>query len=163
MWGSEIGAALLVRRTTLGLTQGQLALFAGVPAIEIVKIESGALADISYGIVERVVNQVGLRFQLAQAPDCSGTLEIVARTVSTSYKLALSPQTLLTILTSGKVPAEFQPHILTLLDEIPLPLVLCALEDAGCRSSLPMRDLLCNMSMWARTLGASRKGWQETP
>jgi hypothetical protein len=47
----------------------------------------------------------------------------------------LAPEKLVEMLASGDAPDEYRPHLMTLLDETPLPVVIKAIQEAGAAAS----------------------------
>jgi len=85
-------------------------------------------------------------------------LAIVARSVSTSYEVVLASTVLADILRSGVVPERYAPHLMALLDEVPLPLVARAIDEAS-TISVPVSQIRHHLSLWARQWQVCRKVW----
>ncbi len=62
-----------------------------------------------------------------------------------SYRDVLTPDILATMLRSAVAPEKFQPHLMTLLDETPLPVVLRAVATAATLEA-PAHKIMMHMS-----------------
>lgn len=159
----EIGLVVRERRLALGLTPAQLALFATLSPREVAQIEEGAEGECSYVQLFQVLQVLGLRLRLDRPRDFPNALALAARSASTSYAKVLTAPALSAMLESGELCDEFQPHILTLLDEVPVPLVLCALRQVARDSSTPAASMLRHIGRWAVALQATQRGWYGEP
>lgn len=103
---------------------------------------------------------LGLDLQAKPAIGLDHALAVAARTASTSYKNTLAPETLVEMLTSGDTPDEYRPHLMTLLDETPLPVVIKAIQEAAQRSpATTTRKMMQHMAKWAGELHSDRTVW----
>lgn len=155
----EIGSIVRQKRIDLGLTQAQASRLANLSRTTINQLETGSLEDIGYTKLANLMNILGLDLNANSAKGLGAALETAARSVSTSYKKTLSPAKLGEILRSGAVPDEYQPHLMTLLDETPLPLVVKAMQEASRGSRVPPRNVVRNVTRLADQLHAYRKVW----
>ena len=142
------------RREHLGLTQAKLAALAGLSRSTINEIETGQIEDLGIAKVMRLLALLGLELGIGPTADDTGTkrrkasaLTIAARTASTSYRTALPPRTLARALRTGELPPEFRPHIATLLEEAPAPLIVRAVEESF-EAEVP-RSAWRHLSRWA--------------
>lgn len=83
-------------------------------------------------------------------------LEMAAASASTSYRAVLPPALLREILLTGVVPAEYQAHMYTLLDEVPLELVEGAMRQAAA-------DNPGDLAMIQRHVKAMSAAWKMRP
>lgn len=67
-------------------------------------------------------------------------LWMAAQSASVSYRSELTDKQLLTALSTGKIQQDYVPHISTLLDEAPIPIVVMALLQASQSSGIPMTE-----------------------
>lgn len=86
-------------------------------------------------------------------------LAIVARSVSTSYKEVLTPTILADILRSGVLPERYAPHLMSLLDEVPLSLVDQAVSEAS-TDAVSMAQIRRHLGRWAKQWQVCRQVWQ---
>ena len=54
-----------------------------------------------------------------------------------------------TMLRSGVAPEQFQPHLMALLDETPLPVVVQAVAEAA-TLDVPTKKIMKHLSLWAK-------------
>jgi transcriptional regulator with XRE-family HTH domain len=156
----EIGQRIREQRRALGLTQVQLAKLSDLSRTTISQIENGKLGDLGYAKLSHLLSVLGLDLQVQPATGLSHALEVAARTASTSYKNTLAPDTLAEMLASGEAPDEYRPHLMTLLDETPLPVLIKAIQEAAQRSSTATpRKMMQHMAKWADELHAHRAVW----
>jgi transcriptional regulator with XRE-family HTH domain len=174
-----LGPSVQARRRELGLTQTVLARWAGLSRATVNALESGALGDLSVGRLGRVLQLLGLRLGLqgasgAAMPPVSKqasdkrhkaafhhALRAAAQTASVSYAQVMPRAALLAALTSGKIAPAYQPHLATLLDEAPLPLVVAAVGAAAQLSGMPAAQVWRHVGAWAREMQSLRVEWQE--
>jgi len=157
---SEIGLRIREQRRALGLTQEQLAKLSELSRTTINQIENGTLMDLGYTKLSHLLAVLGLDLQAKSATGLEHALVVAARTASTSYKKALTPETLAEMLTSGDAPDEYRPHLMTLLDETPLPVVIKAIQEAVQRSpTTTPRKVMQHMAKWADELHSYRAVW----
>jgi len=157
---SEIGKRIRQQRLALGLTQEQLAKLSELSRTTINQIENGTLADIGYVKLANLLGVLGLDLHAQPAKGLAHALDVAARTASTSYRNVLAPEVLVEMLETGRAPAEFRPHLMTLLDETPVPVVVKAIQEAAQRSSTTSpRKMMQHMATWAAELHAHRMVW----
>jgi transcriptional regulator with XRE-family HTH domain len=157
---SEIGQRIKLQRLALGLTQEQLARLAELSHTTMADLEAGTLGDLAYAKVAEVLGVLGLDLQVGQADGLGRAVEVAAQNASTSFRSQLSPEMLATILVSGRVPEEYQPHLMVLLDETPLPLVVQAIRvSSQCTPGATVSSIMQHMSHWADELMTNRRVW----
>ena len=76
-------------------------------------------------------------------------LWMAAQTCSVSYRKTLTPETLLSILTTGDVPEENISNIVHFLQEAPVQNVVMAVDQAAQQSGLPAEFLWRNLALIA--------------
>lgn len=157
---SEIGQQIREQRQSLGLTQDQLAKLSELSRTTINQMENGTLVDLGYAKLSNLLSVIGLDLQAQPATGLSHALEVAARTASTSYKNTLAPEKLAEMLASGDAPDEYRPHLMTLLDETPLPVVIKAIQETAQRSpATTPRKMMQHMAKWADELHSYRTVW----
>jgi len=62
-------------------------------------------------------------------------------------------------LVAGELPTNMLPHVATLLDEAPLPLIVSAIEEIADDYKLAPKSLWKNMTKWAEQLKSNRGVW----
>lgn len=155
----EIGMLVRERRKALAITQAHLARLAGLSRTTVSQLESGALKDLGFSKLGRLVAILGLGLDAKAREKHSPALKIAAQTASTSYRKVLTPDALRDILKSGVVPDNYAAHMTTLLDEAPLQLVISAIEEASLETDTPAKTVLENVANIAKTLRTYRKVW----
>ncbi len=84
-------------------------------------------------------------------------LWMAAQTSSVSYRGTLTPEVVLTILTTGEVPDDFSAHVGHLLNEAPIPIVVMAVEQAAQQSGTPIHTIWRNVERIANEMQSQRK------
>lgn len=83
-------------------------------------------------------------------------LWMAAQSSSVSYRHALTEKDLLTCLTKGEVPSDAAAPIGCFLDEVPMLLVVMAIEEAAQRTGIPISHLWQNLHQMALSWGSRR-------
>lgn len=121
--------------------------------------QNDTLVDLGYVKLSHLFGVLGLDLHAQPAKGLSHALAVAARTASASYQNTLPPEILLEMLESGHAPVEYRPHLMTLLDETPLPVVIKAIHEAAPRSSAPPQKMMRHMVTRANELHAHRAVW----
>lgn len=155
----EVGMHVHEKRKELGISQAQLAKLAGLSRTTVNRLEAGALEDLGYSKLNLLLSILGLRFDATQRVKKSPALKMAAQTASTNYKNTLTSDALKEILQSGVVPDDFKPHMMTLLEETPLPLVVSAIREAALETDTPAKTVMKHVSTMAKALHTHRTVW----
>lgn len=155
----ELGMHVHDKRKEYGLSQAQLAKLAGLSRTTVNQLESGVLEDLGYTKLNQLLGILGLSFDTKQRFKKSPALKVAAQTASTSYQKILTADLLKHILKSGVVPDDFKPHLMTLLDETPLPLVVSAIHEASVETNTPAKTVMKHVSTMAKDLHTYRAVW----
>jgi transcriptional regulator with XRE-family HTH domain len=155
---AQIGGEIHNKRVQAGLLQGHVAKFSGLSRVTINQLENGTLKDLGYTKLKAVMDVLGLDMATAHHTGIKSALAVVARSVSTSYRDVMTPEALSGMLRSGVAPEQFQPHLMALLDEVPLPLVVKAVAVAA-TSDVPAKKIMKNLSHWAKQWRVCRTVW----
>jgi len=146
----ELGRAVKAKRERAGISQDLLARLTGLSRVTINQLENSALkGDLGYSKILDILSVLGLNLETSQAPGLKNALKIAARTVNTSYKKTLTPAQLAEILKSGSVPPEFHAHVMTLLDEAPVPIVLGAIAEVA-ENPKAGQQIMKHISKWSK-------------
>lgn len=94
--------------------------------------------------------------QLATRPARRPALVVAAQSASTSYKTNLPPEVLGEALRTGAIPAEFAPHIGTLLDEAPMSMLAKVVAQIHADAGMPQDQVWSNMRSLAKSLQLTR-------
>ncbi|OYO28747.1 helix-turn-helix domain-containing protein [Janthinobacterium sp. PC23-8] len=155
---AQIGGEIHSKRVEAGLLQEHVARFAGLSRVTINQLENGTLKDLGYTKLKAVMDVLGLDMETVQHSGLKSALAIAARSISTSYRDVMTPETLSMILRSGMAPEQFQPHLMALLDETPLPVVVKAVTEAA-TSEVPAKKIMKHLSLWAKQWKVCRTVW----
>jgi len=162
----ELSQAVRTRRTEIGLTQRELATLAGLSRSTIIEIEKGTIKDLSLSRTAKLLEVLGLGLHITPAHPrleseavSKRPLDSAARAASVSYSQALPPGILAEALRSGKVPADYAPHMGTLLEEAPLSMLAKAVEQVHAETSIPRHRMWANMRHIAIQLKVFREIW----
>lgn len=80
--------------------------------------------------------------------------------VNVSYQHQVTPAQLAGALKSGKLPDRFEAPIATLLDEMPLPVAIQAVEEAATAFDVTARRIWEHLAVWSQNLYLDRQVWQ---
>ncbi len=155
----EVGMHVHEKRKEFGISQAQLAKLAGLSRTTVNQLETGVLEDLGYTKLNHVMGLLGMSFDASDRVKKSPALTTAARAASTSYTKLLNAETLKHILQSGVVPEDFKPHMMTLLDETPVPLVLSAIREASVETNTPAKTVMKHVAAMAKSLHAHRAVW----
>jgi len=129
----ELGYEIRKARLARDLTQAELAAAAGLSRTTLNQLENGLFPDLGVKKVQTILDRLGLDLtvgpaQKARRPDFIG---IACTTSSVSYRETLTPDELVHALLSAKVPRNRRPHLRTLLEEAPRPLLEGLVREVG--------------------------------
>lgn len=155
---AQIGGEIRSKRIQAGLQQEHVAKFAGLSRVTINQLENGTLKDLGYTKLKAVMDVLGLDMETVQPSGLKNALAVAARSISTSYRDVITPDTLSTMLRSGVAPEQFQPHLMALLDETPLPVVVKAVAEAA-TPDVPAKQIMKHLSLWAKQWKVCRTVW----
>ncbi|PWF43634.1 helix-turn-helix domain-containing protein [Massilia glaciei] len=155
---AQIGIEIRNKRVQTGLLQEHLANFAGLSRVTINQLENGTLKDLGFAKLKAVMDVIGMDVATVQPAALKSALAVAALSVSTSYRDLLSPDMLSQMLRSGDAPKRYQPHLMALLDETPLPVVVKAVAEAA-TPEVPAKKIMKNLSRWAVEWKTCRAVW----
>lgn len=155
---AQIGGEIHNKRVQAGLLQEHVAKFAGLSRVTINQLENGTLKDLGYTKLKAVMDILGINMQTGQTTGLKSALAVAARSISTSYRDVVTSDMLLLMLRSGQAPEQFQPHLMALLDETPLPVVVKAVTEAA-TPDVPAKKIMKNLSRWAEQWKVCRTVW----
>lgn len=155
---AQIGSEIHSKRVEAGLLQEHLAKLAGLSRVTINQLENGTLKDLGYTKLKTVLDIVGIDMATTQPSGLKSALAVAARSISTSYRDVVTPEMLSLMLRTGQAPEQFAPHLMALLDEIPLPVVVQAVTEAA-TPDVPAKKIMKNLSSWAKQWHVCRTVW----
>lgn len=153
-----IGREVHNKRVETGLLQEHVAKFSGLSRVTINQLENGTLNDLGYSKLNSVLEILGLHMATSHSSGLTSALKIAARSASTSYRDILTPELLAAALRSGDAPVQFQPHLMTLLEEVPLPVVVKAVAEAA-TPAVPAKKIMKHIGAWAKQWKVRREVW----
>lgn len=154
----EIGQAVAKRRAELDLTQAQLAKLAGLSRLTVNQLETGKLNELGINKLISLLGLLGIEL-LTRARSAQNGLYKAVVSANVSHKRELTERLLIDALASGQIPAGYEPQLAVILDEVPLPAVLKAAEEAAERSGTPLRVVWKNLAAWSKALHLYREVW----
>lgn len=155
---AQIGNKVHNQRVQTGLLQEQLAKLAGLSRVTINQLENGTLKDLGYSKLKAVMDILGVGMETVQPTRMKNALTVAARSISTSYRDVLTADMLAKILRSGEAPEQFQPHLMALLDETPLPIVVQVVAEAA-TPEIQARKIIKHLGLWAKQWKVGRTVW----
>lgn len=156
---AEIGQLVQARRLALGLSQARLASMSGLSRATINQLETGSLVDLGAAKLIALLDLVGINLDAGTRKSHKHALQSVSQSASVSYKTLLNPDALAAAMVDGAIPERLTPHIATLLDEVPLSLIVAAVEEVALSSSKPPKLLWKHLFHWAKDLQSPRGVW----
>ncbi|WP_175917170.1 helix-turn-helix transcriptional regulator [Burkholderia pyrrocinia] len=154
----EIGQAAAKRRAELDLTQAQLAKLAGLSRLTVNQLETGKLKDLGINKLIPLLGLLGIELMTRARPAQNGLYKAVV-SANVSYKGELTERLLADALTTGHIPEGYESQFSVILDEVPLPVVVKAAEEAAERSGTPLRTIWKNLAAWSKALHLHREVW----
>lgn len=155
----DLAPLIHARRTALGLSQDRLAKLCGLSRATVNQLENGTLGDLGAAKLLALLGLLGLELDARRKPAPQDALALLSQTASVSYRRVLQPAELAQALAQGDLPKALAPHIATLLDEAPLPLILAAVEQAAQTTHTPPKTLWKHLVRWAHTLQSPTPAW----
>jgi hypothetical protein len=77
-----------------------------------------------------------------------------------SYKGKLTEAQLARTFATGKIPAGYEPQVSVILDELPVPVVVKAVEEAARSSGVAPKKIWKNLATWSKDLRLYRRVWE---
>jgi transcriptional regulator with XRE-family HTH domain len=155
-----IGPTVAQRRLELGLTQTALAQLAGISRATVNGLERGQLNNLSLGRLAKLLNVVGLKLQYDKPiQPHENILAIAAQICSVSFKTTLTVQALRDALSSGHVVKKYEAHLITFVDELPIPVIVNVVESVAQSTGIRPSKIWKNLGIWATTFKSPREEW----
>ena len=156
----DLGALVRARRLELGLNQGQTASLSGLSRTTINLLESNSLNDLGMAKGLHLLAVLGIELQARPLGRPRNALIMASRSSSVSYKETISAQELADALTSGTIPPNRRAHLATLIDELPISMLVCAVEEAANHANMAPKKIWRHISRWAKDFQSPRRVWQ---
>jgi len=164
----ELGNAVHVRRSEMGLTQARVAMLSGLTRQTVNQVENGTVGDLSLNRVNRLTEVLGLSLAIrdpcADVPSAAGArssaLARAARSASVSYRQAMAPSRLRKILEAGTVAPDDAPYLHALLDDAPISRLAALAEQLHRESGMDRTQVWQHFRHLARQVLSKRDIWQ---
>ncbi|KUY86458.1 XRE family transcriptional regulator [Burkholderia cepacia] len=154
----EIGQAVAKRRAELDLTQAQLAKLAGLSRFTVNQLEAGKVKDLGINKLIPLLSVLGIELLALPRQAHNGLYKAVV-SANVSCKGELTERLLADALITGHIPEGYESPFSVILDEVPLPVVVKAAEEAAERSGTPLRTIWKNLAAWSKDLHLYREVW----
>jgi transcriptional regulator with XRE-family HTH domain len=156
----EIGQNVAKRRMELGLSQERLAKLSELSRSTIHHLEHGSLNEIGAAKLFKLLELLNIKLTTEDRFIKQHALEMATQSVSVSYKRKISSEDLACSLITGKIHPESLPHIATLVDELPLSLIVLLVKEIAERNKIPPKKIWSHIYGWANTFKSPRLAWQ---
>ncbi len=157
----QIGVTVRERRIELGLNQSQVAAMSGLSRTTVNLLENGSLSDIGFIKIANLMKVLGIELQTSNVGQKkSNSLLMASRSSSVSYREPMSAKELSGALSTGVVPPNKLPHIATLIDELPVALIVSAVEEAANDSEVAPKKIWRHIHQWASDIQSPRGIWK---
>lgn len=157
----QLGTIVRERRVELGLNQTQIAAMSELSRTTVNLLENGSINDIGFAKIASLLSVLGIELQASNIGQkkCNSLL-MASRSSSVSYLDSISPKELRNALTTGVVPHNKIPHIATLIDELPVALIVSAVEEAANDSNVAPKKIWGHINRWAVDFQSPRSIWK---
>lgn len=167
----EIGSAVRVRRTEMGLTQDLLARISGLSRSTVIAVEKQSIGNLSIAKAVALLESIGLSMNVTvnsseasplrrSAPPSRSALERAAATASVSYGHAMTAKQLEMALLTGEAPQRIKPHLQVMLDEAPVSLLAKVVDEIHAEKAVSKAQVWNQMRTLAHGLQCYRLLWQ---
>ncbi len=162
----ELGQAIRIRRSEMGLSQARVAVLSGLSRQTVNQVESGSVPDLGLNKAERLAQTLGLRLRVdtqRTSEDSRSRLPPLARaavTASVSYRTSIPSAALKSILVTGKLPERYVPHVFALLDDAPVSLLAAVTESIQSETSISREVIWKNYRRLAHQVKSAREIWR---
>ena len=137
-----------------------MASLSGLSRTTINLLESNSLNDLGMAKGLHLLAVLGIELQARPLGRPKNALIMASRSSSVSYKETISAQELADALTSGTIPPNRRAHLATLIDELPISMLVCAVEEAANHANMAPKKIWRHLSRWAKDFQSPRRAWQ---
>ena len=162
----ELSNAVRIRRAEIGLTQATVAKLSGLSRATINAVEKGSIQDLSLNRAAKLLDVLGLQvnvespLKVLKERPVKLPFVIGARTASVSYRQVIEADQLRQILSTGRVPDEYKPHVHTLLEDASISLIAALVEEMHVESGVSRADVWHRLRAVGRELKCARDVWK---
>lgn len=155
---NEIGTQIAKRRGELQLTQAQLAKLSGLSRFTINQLEAGRVKDLGVSKLISLLSVLGMEIKTAPRLGQNGLFK-AAVSANVSYDGELTEGQLADALATGEIPPGLESQVSVILDEVPVPVVVRAVEEASSRAGISPKEVWKHLADWSKSLHLYRKVW----
>lgn len=156
----EIGQKVAKRRVELGLSQERLAKLSELSRSTIHHLEHGSLNEIGAGKLFKLLELLNIKLTTNDQFIKQHAVEMATQSVSVSYKRKISCEDLERSLITGEIHPDSLPHIATLVDELPLSLIVLLVKEIAESNNISPKKIWSHIYGWANTFKSPRLAWQ---
>jgi transcriptional regulator with XRE-family HTH domain len=156
----EIGQKVAQKRVSLGLSQERLAKLSDLSRSTIHHLEHGTLHEIGAAKLFKLLSLLDIRLKTEDEISKSHALEMASRSASVSYRTTISPQELADSLITGEIKKEKIAHISSLIDELPLALIVLLVKEISEKYNIAPKKIWNHIYSWAAEIKSPRTVWQ---
>jgi transcriptional regulator with XRE-family HTH domain len=156
----EIGLKVAQRRIELGLSQERLAKLSELSRSTIHHLEHGSLNEIGAAKLFKLLELLNIKLKTEDQFVKKHAVEMATQSVSVSYKRKISSENLVRSLMTGEIQPNSLPHIATLVDELPLSLIVLLVKEIADSNKIPPKKIWSHIYNWANTFKSPRLAWQ---
>ncbi|MET3373462.1 transcriptional regulator with XRE-family HTH domain [Variovorax boronicumulans] len=167
----EIGSAVRIRRTEMGLTQDLLARISGLSRSTVNAVEKQSISNLSIAKAVALLESIGLSMNVTvnssalssfrkNVPSSRSALERAAATASVSFGDPMSAEQLEVALLAGETPQRIRPHLQVMLDEAPVSLLAKVVDQIHTEKAMPKAQVWGQMRNLAHELKCYRLLWK---
>jgi transcriptional regulator with XRE-family HTH domain len=155
----EIGQSVARRRAELDLTQAQLAKLSGLSRFTVNQLETGKVKDLGINKLIPLLTVLGIELTASPRPEQKGLIRASVG-ANVSYKGKLTEARLARAFATGNIPAGYEPQVSVILDEVPVPVVVKAVEEAARSSGVAHKKIWKNLATWSKDLHLYCRVWE---
>jgi transcriptional regulator with XRE-family HTH domain len=167
----EIGSAVRLRRTEMGLTQDLLARISGLSRSTVSAVEKQTIRNLSIAKAVALLESIGLSMNITlnnstgssarkASPPIRTALERASATASVSFGHAMTSKQLEAALLTGEALEQIKPHLRALLDETPVSLLAKVVDEVHADKAVARAKVWSAMRTLAHELQCYRPLWQ---
>ena len=156
----HLGTLVRTRRMAIGLSQSQMARLSGLSRTTINLFENNALNDLGMVKGLHLMTVLGIELQASPLNRPRNALIMASRSSSVSYKKSISAQELADAFASGNIPPNRRAHMATLIDELPVGMIVSAVEEAAIQANVSPKKIWRHLTQWAKDFQSPRRVWQ---
>lgn len=160
----ELGHAVRMRRSDMGLSQGLVAELSGLSRSTISALENGTINDLSLRRTQKLLEVLGLSMSIAQAqPRAARAIkppsppsDVAARSANVRYASQVTGNEIKAAVLERLVPQRAEANLRSLLEDAPVTLLARLVEQVHGESRAERRVVWDNMRKMARDLHVNR-------